>query len=190
MRPVLLLALLAACNPYDPNLGDSPFKCGTDEPRCPSGYVAVGVSPQCKCLSAAIAPDAAPPGYFCIFDPSDTADGRNDTAATAATVDVELNPVINLERSICPAGDEDHYALQAPRPDTLIVVRVTFDITRAAPGVDITNQEGASLMPTRGSEVGVVTAEHRTTYPGIYVVKVIAGEEVNYTMRLMVTPPG
>jgi hypothetical protein len=34
----LSLLALVACNPYSPDLGDHPFRCGTDDPKCPSGY--------------------------------------------------------------------------------------------------------------------------------------------------------
>jgi hypothetical protein len=193
MRRHLLVAfLLAACNPYDPNLGDIPFRCGTDEPRCPDGYVAVEVSAiRCECHRASSVPDGGGE-YFCNFDPSDTGESRNDSAANAATIDVETNPTLNLvDRSICPRGDEDHYAMMAPRVGTHIFMRVVYDRTRLAPGLDITNQEGASLMPLRGEpEPGVVTAEHDTMFPGIYVLKVIAAEETNYSLRLEITPPG
>ena len=26
------------CNTFDPDLGDEPFRCGAEEPRCPDGY--------------------------------------------------------------------------------------------------------------------------------------------------------
>lgn len=191
MRRVLAAALLAAsCNSYDPSFGDMPFRCGSDEPKCPDGYVAEGPEPNCICKRAALVPDSGS-GYFCNFDPSDTAEARNDSPTNAATIDAETNPVTNLvDRAICPRGDEDYYAFTVTRVGTHILMRVAYDRTRLSPGLDITTQEGASLMPTRGEpEPGVVTAEHDTTFPGIYLVKVIAAEELNYTLRLEVRPP-
>jgi hypothetical protein len=191
IRAALLLGLVA-CNPYNPDLGDVPFRCGTDEPRCPDGYVPVQVStPICECHRQALTADAGG-DYFCNFDPSDTEAFRNDTAAHAAIVDVETNPVINIvDRAICPRGDEDHYGFNAPRVGTRILMRVSYDRTRLAPGLDITNQDGASLGPARAEpQLGVVTAEHTTTFPGVYVLKIIAAEELNYSLRIEVTPPG
>ena len=55
----LLLATLAglaacaflACGPYDPDLGEEPFRCGTDEPRCPEGYAPVEETEiRCVCV--------------------------------------------------------------------------------------------------------------------------------------------
>ena len=37
-------ALLGACNTYDPELGETPFRCGLDNPRCPDGYECVTFS--------------------------------------------------------------------------------------------------------------------------------------------------
>ena len=45
MRAALLAAAaLAACNSYDPDLGDTPFRCGTDEP--PAWYLNLSDEPQ------------------------------------------------------------------------------------------------------------------------------------------------
>jgi hypothetical protein len=193
MRAALPLALVAlSCNTYDPGLGDVPFRCGTDEPRCPSGYVAVDVSAiRCECQRGSSRPDGGGE-YFCNFDPGDSEGSRNDSPTAATELDVELNPVQNLiDRSICPAGDEDHYKLMAPREGTRIFVRVVHDRTRLAPGIDIGNEQGASLMPARATpELGVVTAEYVTTFGGSFVIKVFAPEEINYSLRLEVTPPG
>ena len=38
VRPVILLAALGACTPYDPQLGKTPFYCGSADPKCPDGY--------------------------------------------------------------------------------------------------------------------------------------------------------
>jgi hypothetical protein len=38
-RAVLLtLVVLGACSPYDPELGETPFFCGSADPTCPDGY--------------------------------------------------------------------------------------------------------------------------------------------------------
>lgn len=38
---LLLIGSLAACSPYDPDLGPEPFLCAATEPRCPDGYACV-----------------------------------------------------------------------------------------------------------------------------------------------------
>lgn len=37
-RLLVIASAIGACTPYDPTLGDTPFLCGTTEPKCPEGY--------------------------------------------------------------------------------------------------------------------------------------------------------
>src|SRR5262245_3003164 len=46
---ILLLFTGVSCDPYDPDLGERPFRCGPEEPRCPEGYTPVDVS-ETSCL--------------------------------------------------------------------------------------------------------------------------------------------
>ena len=39
---LITAGLYAACSPYSPNLGATPFLCGSGTPQCPDGY---------KCMS-------------------------------------------------------------------------------------------------------------------------------------------
>ena len=41
----LAASALAACNPYDPDLGSHPFKCSNDG-TCPEGYTCEGDDPE------------------------------------------------------------------------------------------------------------------------------------------------
>ena len=38
VHAVPVLAALGACTPYDPQLGNTPFYCGSADPKCPDGY--------------------------------------------------------------------------------------------------------------------------------------------------------
>lgn len=185
MCRALLAALLAAaaCNPYDPDLGGAPFTCGTDEPRCPQGYLAVDVSPiRCECQR----PSGIDAGaYVCDGDPNEP----NETFTTATATLVGVNLAQNFTGlAICPRTEEDNYALEATQ-GTLITVRVTFDRTRSAPRVDILNNSGASL-PTMNEtpEPGVVVVTHRANFSSRYYARIRADQEVNYDLRLMLTP--
>jgi hypothetical protein len=188
MRRLALLAVLAACNPYDPDLGSAPFRCGTDEPRCPDGYVAVDVSVvRCECRREDETADAGGSAYVCDGDPFEP----NDAPRMATPVDLSTNmsrDFVNL--AICPRTDVDHFSTSIARAGSLLVVRVVFDTTRSAPRIDITDENGTSLRPTPGSpQPGVVTAELRTGFPGVHVARIAADLEVNYDASLTVTPP-
>lgn len=77
-----------ACNPYNPSLGDKPFLCGSDEPRCPEGYQAVEESAtSCSCqreggaVIDALLTDSAP--FVCNVDANE--DGAGNDSITTAT---------------------------------------------------------------------------------------------------------
>ena len=185
MRAALLCLLTAACNPYDPDLGLAPFLCGTDEPRCPDGYRPVDVSPiRCECQL----PGRADGGvYVCNGDPNEP----NETVTTATPTVIGQNMAINYSNlAICPADEEDNYAMDVPQLGTIILVRVTFDRARSAPILDILNNSGASLRPALDSpEPGVVTAIITSMASGRHYARIRADDEVNYDLRLMITPP-
>ncbi len=190
MRRVLLLALLAsACNPYDPDLGDIPFQCGTDEPRCPEGYVSVDVTViRCECQLASI---AEPPGggpYECIEDVQEP----NGTVATAFVTPVgELNVSATIHASVCPADDEDHLSFQVARASTVVRLDTHFDLERPAPTVEILRADGASIDHTTiaGATPGVLVTTMPPPPPGRYVIRVRASREVNYRVEITTFPP-
>ena len=192
MRPLLAFAALAlACNPYDPTLGDTPFRCGTDEPRCPDGYLAVEESVvRCICERAATAPDGGPSDYVCDGDPFENPT-PNDAIQFATPVDFQTNMTrdfVNL--AVCPRDDVDYYTMNIARVGSVLVVRVIFDTTRSSPRIDIVDDGGVSLRPTLGNpQVGVLTAELATQFPGAHLAKISADVEVNYDLTLSVTPP-
>ena len=61
----LAFAALAACNPYSPDLGQQPFKCGSMSPQCPGGYECV--AGFCESTGGDDQPDAhtGPPDGAC-----------------------------------------------------------------------------------------------------------------------------
>jgi hypothetical protein len=188
-RLVLAAVLVAACNPYDPDLGDKPFLCGTDPPRCPDGYTAVDLTfTRCECQRNATAGDAAV--YLCDGDPNEP----NETPSKPTETKIDgLNTVYNSDKtSICPGSDVDVYKLLAPVGGTLITVDVAFDTMRQPPEVDILDRDGASLGPGHDTHaVGHVVAT--TTAPAnsgpFYAQVKGTGQEVNYTVRITILPP-
>ena len=35
------LTVSVACDPFNPDLGEAPFRCAEDEPRCPDDYICI-----------------------------------------------------------------------------------------------------------------------------------------------------
>ena len=102
---------LSACSPYDPELGDTPFRCGTSEPRCPEDYVCVTHSPTRQICEregsqAVDPPDAAVQNRLCA---DDTELEPNDTIGNATYLGIPdrgtSHPLGDL--AICKTNRED-----------------------------------------------------------------------------------
>jgi len=189
-RAALFVLALVACNPYDPQLGDEPFRCGTDEPRCPDGYVPREDTPTyCVCVRGALAGDAGV--YLCSGDgPHEP----NETTEKATVTPIgPLNDTYEYPNgALCPASDVDTYQLNVPQAGTLITVDVTFDTKRRAPQVDVLGPDGASIHPSVNPTpiTGHVVATARTELANRdYYVQLSGTQEVNYTIRIVITAP-
>src|SRR5688572_12730478 len=108
------LAFAAGCNPYNPELSDEPFRCGTSDPQCPDGYVCDERSPEEKiCVRSDLiddtdasvdeGPDAA---FFCNNDtqlePNETINAATQIPIPDNGRDYELQAL-----AICPDIDVD-----------------------------------------------------------------------------------
>jgi hypothetical protein len=148
--PLLLLAL-AACNPYSPDLGNTPFRCGTDEPRCPDGYECIEHSASmhvCERMGSTdvdAGPDEDAAGVVC-NDDSDIE--PNDTTAQAFLTPIpsfdSCTYMVNL--AVCPSTDKDLYSfrIQAGGMNNLRAT-VTTDVARGMLELKVLNQSGATI---------------------------------------------
>ncbi|HVV87523.1 MAG TPA: hypothetical protein VHE35_30995 [Kofleriaceae bacterium] len=105
--PLAALAALAAtgCNPYDPQLGDRPFRCGMSDPVCPDGY---SCSASGVCIAGDdIRPDAST-AFVCADDgslePNDMPNRAFVTPIPSAGSSYSL-----LGLALCPEGDVDNF---------------------------------------------------------------------------------
>src|SRR5688500_554686 len=101
LMPIALAALLLpACDPYDPDLGQTPFRCEPADPanpdakRCPDGYKPIPAPAPVGCLceqpnpdgpdSGGVTADAGDGMFSCNTDPNEP--NENIGAATATTI--------------------------------------------------------------------------------------------------------
>lgn len=191
MRQVLfgLLALGAsACSPFNPDLGDDPFLCGTTEPRCPDGYAPIAVSSvRCECHRANPGVDAGP-SPSCNVDSVES----NDTLQSATLTNIGASTTDNYNNlTICPVTDKDYFSMNITRVGAVITVDVVFTVGGQAPTVDILNQSGVTVHPTiAAGQPGHVTATFTTTASGTYFALVTAGTPpatLQYSLHLTVT---
>lgn len=50
-RSVFLLAVVSACSPYNPELGNAPYLCASEDPQCPDGYTCQQIGTQNVCVN-------------------------------------------------------------------------------------------------------------------------------------------
>lgn len=152
MRAALLtVLLLAACNPYSPDLGDTPFRCGTDEPRCPDGYECVEHSTSqhiCERVGfneVDAGPDEDAAGVVC-NDDSDIE--PNDTTSQAFLTPIptfaSCTSMVNL--AVCPSTDKDLYSFRIESStENNLRATVTTDVSRGMLELKVLEGSGATI---------------------------------------------
>jgi hypothetical protein len=192
MRITLLTVLIvaASCNPYDPDLGEGPFRCGTDEPRCPAGYGPVEESAtRCTCQEGAAGGGGAE--FTCNEDPNEGEDG-NESVSDATPTPIGDGPSSwqQADIAVCAVGDVDVFSLQATNGQT-ITATLIFPPAQGRLTLDLLNSGDQSLA--QGELSGsTMTATLVVPATGDYFAKV-AGEDGetrnNYTLRLAIANP-
>ena len=181
-------ALAAGCSSYSPDLGDTPFFCGSGMPACPQGYACMASGSASVCVAPGVtAPDASTTGCSVIdqnLEPNDMTSNAFDVSS------VVYKPMGGAFAglSICPAGDVDTYRVDIPNTGDNIEVTVQ---SGAGGGLtaNILTSAGTSLdtaSPTGGGKlhgwVGALPA-------GTYYVQVAASTSSStptqtYTMNI------
>lgn len=191
--PLLLVAALLppACNAYDPDLGDRPFRCGESDPRCPDGYQCVVYSADMQlCERAGEGPlvDAA-------FDCNEDATEPNNSAGAAFMTPIpSMSSTFGLvDIAVCPSGDVDVFRLGSDVAGKNLRADITFNPDQGELTLEILNSSetvirtGAALQ----SDAQTMRAEVPNLPAGTYYVKVggAAGVENNYSIDVELTGP-
>jgi len=149
----LALASTSACDPFSPDLGDEPFRCG-EGGACPDGY-------SCE-------PVADIPSGVCVSG-SDTGSGDgdggdgdgDDDASLCADADLEPNDSIvsavitsvpdqqlqyqEAGLAVCPPGDTDLFRFRVAIANQNIRAEVATDRGLGELVAEITNEQGVTL---------------------------------------------
>lgn len=196
---ILASAALAACNPYDPDLGQAPFFCGPADqtPRCPEGYTCMS---NAGSGSGGTEVCVAPNGTIPIDgQPANCADDRslepNDSTATAWITPVDSTKTFPLSSlAICPAGDKDNYSIMMTTPNENLELLVEYEASGAELTAAILNSTGVAI--SNASATGATTKRaYVTNLPtGIYYAQVYGPASGslttnNYKLTLTVTGP-
>jgi len=184
---VLAASLLAACNPYAPDLGNAPFRCGTTEPRCPDGYACKAYSADLQvCEAGDSSVDARPGDASPLVCNNDQALEPNDSLGNARAIPAKPigMPFKYAGVAICPETDKDYYAITVDANTTNIEVIVDFS-TVTPLALSILNSGGTAVAT--GVQTG---SKNRAFLPnsnaGVFYA-FVAGGKNNYDITITQT---
>lgn len=196
----LLAAAVAACTPYNPELGEAPFFCGPPEqdPRCPEGYTCIpapggGTMDVCVSPNGTIPPDSN--GLAGCDDDSSLEPNDSYMNAWITPVDQTKNfPLSSL--SICPSGDKDTYSVMLTTPNQNLEMTVRYEAGGAALQGALLNSGGSPIM-NASPVVGMsqtIRAYVANMPTGVYYVQVYGPNSGtvttnNYELDIVVTGP-
>lgn len=190
---LFISAALAACNPYDPDLGGRPFKCGTSEPRCPDGYTCNGTGTTAVCEQAGAA-DAHPSngdashvqcGTDTSIEPNDDIPHALQTPVRNSQADYQL-----AKLAICPSTDIDMFGFNTTAVGQNVRITLTYDPSQGQLNMTLLTRQGQPAgfdgQPT-GNTLVIVT--NRLSVDQWYVqISAGTGVQNNYDLDINVTP--
>lgn len=190
-----IIATLAACSSYNPDLGDAPYFCPKDE--CPSGYTCTMTAepaPRDKvCISNdGVGPDASMPGFQCNDDSPLEGGSRNDTPMSAyqTPVAAQRQDVALAGLAICPEGDLDFYAINLVQANQGIEIIASWDSGQPIQ-MSLTNATGGALVngTAMGDKALRACAANLTSTgspTGTFFAKVFAASSTKNNYRLSI----
>ncbi len=198
---VVVSLVFAACNTYDPNLGDSPFRCGIDSPRCPDGYECVVYSAseeicERKGDDPGVRPDGGGGGNSDARDfvcNNDNELEPNEAITAARNIIIPSGPdgLRYVSLAICPSTDQDFFLYDNLTTGTNLVVEIEYQSAQGLLGLDILNSTGVSIssgMPAGGNPNILRATVANLSINKFYIqVRAMEGSENNYSI-LFQTP--
>lgn len=195
MRSLLFFALVAsaaACSPYDPDLGPSPFLCGPmdQDPRCPDGYTCtlMGTTEYCLAEGGMVPPDG--PGFQCADDsnlePNDIMPFDTSVASTKFSITF-------AGLAICPAGDKDLYTVTTTMANQNVEVLMEYDPAAADLTGSLLNSNKVPIANGSPTEAGKRRIYAANLPVGTWYVSIQGPMDSaltmnNYKMTINVTP--
>lgn len=183
--PALSLALLAAaCNPYDPQLGPRPFKCGASEPVCPDGYTCNSSN---VCVDDPTDIDASTV-FVCADDgtlePNDTPNRAFVTPIPSGGMQYSL-----LGLALCPDGDLDHFQFGVAANGTNLEATVIAVADRTPLQLNLLTTNGAVIAtgasdPVTPQKIKLEVSNRLATGTYILQVKSPDNSENNYDLSI------
>jgi hypothetical protein len=186
----LLLTFLVACNPYNPDLGSSPFRCGTDEPVCPDGYECV--EEICERVGGDTSPDGGGDSDGAPLVCNDDSDIEpNDTTGQAFLTPIPTfdSCTYMVSLAVCPSTDKDLYSFRVETAGKNLRATITLDVGQGQLELKVLNGAGATISSGVVVDANTIAVTVPNMAIGTYYVQVSAptdsGIENNYTLEIV-----
>ncbi|MCA9673433.1 MAG: hypothetical protein H6709_09075 [Kofleriaceae bacterium] len=190
LAAVATLAALGACNPYDPDLGDSPFRCGTSDPKCPDGYECMVYSDTlqlCERGADTSSPDARIDGSGLTCN-DDSSVEPNDDINTAWTTPIPdfAETVTLVSLAICPDTDKDLFRFRVDSNGKNMRATVTTEIAQGQLLLQVLNNQGLTIANGTSTDSEHIVVVVNNLAVGTYFVQVAApaGVRNNYQIDI------
>ncbi len=196
----LSLATIAfsGCNTFDPDLGDSPFRCGTGSPVCPDGYEcvvqSVGVE-ICERMGEdpVIRPDANEGGVFTCADDSPLEPNNSTGDPTLTNIPSVTKDITIVQLAICPTGDQDFFRFDVEVAGANALAQIEYDPTPGGLVVEMLNGSGVTIGVGSmvGNDAGIVRVAVPNLAVGTYFAVVRGADATiqnNYKITVQTIP--
>jgi len=197
----LLVVGFAGCNTFDPNLGNAPFRCGTDSPRCPDNYTCVTYSATEEICEADNAtdradggpdqPDANTSDFTCNSDSEIEPNNTIDDATRPIIPPSGIYRLVSL--AVCPTTDNDFFEFEVGSGTPDLIVEIEYMSARGALSLELYKGDGSLLMtgtPAGGND-DILRIAIQNVLQDTYFARVSPGEtgvENNYNFQITLTP--
>jgi len=203
MRSLIFASFaLAACSPYSPDLGPTPFFCGSAMPQCPDGYACMNGSGSgagsalCVRSTGGGTVDTNNLNGMCADDSPVETSTRNDTITTAYSLpDLSTRPNCSFVLSslaICPMGDKDDYSLVLTSDNKTITADVMYDTWGSPLQGAIANSGGTPIKTLQTGGTNDVSGSASSLPAGQYFIEVFGPASApginNYKLTVTMTP--
>ncbi|MBK9072994.1 MAG: hypothetical protein IPL79_18635 [Myxococcales bacterium] len=173
--------VVASCNPYDPDLGNNPFRCAGQQPFCPEGYECTRRDDNVSVCEAVFVPDGNCEGTDGT-EPNDNIQSAYDTGIPAVGDNFRL-----LGIELCPSNDVDLFKIVVETNNDIIIgeVKTLAGLTVEA-GILAANQ--TVVAAATETAPGTYTIETDNLTSGVYFLRIrpIGGATGKYEINVSV----